>query len=124
AFAPLLLLLLLAALAGPMALGGILFSSKAVMPQASRLNPLQGLKRMFSLNALVELAKAVAKFALVAGIAAVVLMSLQRQLLQLGLMALEPAMARALEMTAWAVFGVSCGLILIALIDVPYQMYS
>lgn len=124
AFAPLFLLLLVAALAGPIAMGGVLFSGKAVMPQGSRLNPLKGLKRMFSMNALVELAKALVKFALVAGIASVILLSLQRPLLQLGVMPLQPAMMEAMEMAGWSIFMVSCGLIVIAMADVPYQMFS
>lgn len=124
AFAPLFLLLLVAALAGPIAMGGVLFSSKAIMPQGSRLNPLKGLKRIFSMNALVELAKAVVKFSLVAGIACVILLSLQRPLLQLGVMSLQPAMLEALRMAGWSIFAVSCGLIVIAVADVPYQMFS
>lgn len=124
AFAPLFLVLLVAALAGPLAMGGVLFSSKALMPQGSRLNPLKGLKRMFSMNALVELGKALLKFSLVAGIASVILLSLQRPLLQLGVMPLWPAMMEALDMAGWSIFMVSCGLILIAMVDVPYQMFS
>lgn len=124
AFAPLLILLLVAALAGPVSLGGVLFSSKALMPKGSRINPLNGLKRMFSLNALVELAKALAKFCLVAGIAAVILLNIERQLLQLGAMALNPAMGEALRITGWAVLGISSVMILIALVDVPYQMFD
>ena len=54
-------LTLLAAMLGPVALGGWLLSAKAMAPKMSRMNPLSGLKRMFSLNSLMELAKALGK---------------------------------------------------------------
>ncbi|MEA5160854.1 flagellar biosynthesis protein FlhB [Cereibacter johrii] len=55
------------------AMGGITFSTKALGFKASRINPAAGLKRMVSLKALVELAKAVAKVALLIGVAVLVL---------------------------------------------------
>ncbi|EGJ21520.1 flagellar biosynthetic protein FlhB [Cereibacter sphaeroides WS8N] len=55
------------------AMGGINFSTKALSFKASRINPAAGLKRMVSLKALVELAKAVAKVALLIGVAVLVL---------------------------------------------------
>ncbi len=53
--APLFFVLLLAAIIGPVALGGFLFTLEPLTPKFSRLNPLAGLKRMFSLKSLVEL---------------------------------------------------------------------
>ncbi|MBD3814736.1 MAG: EscU/YscU/HrcU family type III secretion system export apparatus switch protein, partial [Betaproteobacteria bacterium] len=70
---PLLLVLLIASIAGPIALGGWLFSAKAMAPQFSRMNPASGLKRMFSTKALVELLKALAKFSVVLLVALAVL---------------------------------------------------
>ncbi|ODM41890.1 flagellar biosynthesis protein FlhB [Cereibacter johrii] len=55
------------------AMGGITFSTKALGFKASRINPAAGLKRMVSLKALVELGKAVAKVALLIGVAVLVL---------------------------------------------------
>ena len=57
ALLPFFALLLLTALAAPMSLGGWNFSTKALAPKASRMNPFSGLKRMFSMNSLVELLK-------------------------------------------------------------------
>lgn len=53
------------ALAGVVQVGGI-FSLKAVLPQLSRVNPLSGLQRMFSMRTLVELVKVITKFSLMA----------------------------------------------------------
>ena len=44
--------------------GGINFSAKSLNFKGNRLNPLSGFKRMFSMNGLMELAKAVAKVGL------------------------------------------------------------
>lgn len=121
---PLFALLMVAAVAGPIALGGWLFSPGALQFKGSRIDPLQGLKRMFSTTALVELVKALIKFTLLAGIAVLIITSMQQQLLQLGLQTLETALDDALWMSAWAVLGVSCGTVLIAAIDVPYQVFD
>ena len=52
------MLLLIVSIVGPISLGGWLFSAEAMAPKFSRMNPLAGLKRMFSTDALVELLKA------------------------------------------------------------------
>lgn len=124
ALLPLLLLLLFAALAGPIALGGWLYSPNALLPKASRINPLSGLKRMFSVTALVELVKSIVKFLVLAGIAVLIIRAMQGSLIALGAQALQPALARALNLSSWAVLGVSCGMFLIALVDVPYQLFD
>ena len=49
-------------------IGGFIFSLKSLVPKASKLNPLTGLKRMFGLQALVGLTKALLKFLLVGGV--------------------------------------------------------
>ncbi|MCO5754303.1 EscU/YscU/HrcU family type III secretion system export apparatus switch protein, partial [Citrobacter freundii] len=66
---PILLMLLVAAIVGPIALGGWLFSMDALQPKFSRLNPLSGLKRMFSAKSLLELSKALIKFLVVLAVA-------------------------------------------------------
>ena len=124
ALLPLLVLLLIGALAGPILMGGWLFSTKALMPKASRLNPLSGLQRMFSMQALVELVKSLAKFLVLAGLGVVLINSMKAQLLTLAFQPLETALASAWSMAAWAVLGVSSGMIAIALIDVPYQLFD
>ncbi len=47
-------------------LGGINFSWQAMAPKFSRMSPLNGFKRMFGVQALVELVKGLAKFLVVA----------------------------------------------------------
>lgn len=124
AVTPLLMVLLIAALAGPISLGGWLFSLEAMAPKASRMDPLAGLKRMFSVNALVELFKALAKFLVVLLVALLVLSQDQDDLLAIANESLDSAILHSLQVVGWSALWMSCGLILIAAADVPFQLWS
>ncbi|MDZ4191341.1 flagellar biosynthesis protein FlhB [Ectopseudomonas chengduensis] len=121
---PFLIALLIASVVGPIALGGWLFSAEALQPKASRMNPLAGLKRMFSVQALVELVKALAKFLVILAVALVVLSVDQDDLLAIANEPVEPAILHSLKVVGWSAFWLSCGLILIAAVDVPFQLWS
>jgi flagellar biosynthetic protein FlhB len=121
---PFLIALLIASIAGPIALGGWLFSAEALQPKASRMNPLAGLKRMFSVQALVELIKALAKFLVILAVALLVLSVDQDDLLAIANEPVEPAILHSLQVVGWSALWLSCGLILIAAVDVPFQLWS
>lgn len=118
------LMVLLAALLSPIALGGWNFSGQALQPKGSRLNPISGIGRMFSKNALVELFKAIAKFLLVGTTAVIVLLIDQPAIASLVVLPIGPGIAEALRIVIWSFLVISASMILIALIDVPYQMYA
>ena len=121
---PFLLLTLVLALITPALIGGWLFSTKALGFKANKLNPLTGLKRMLGTQALMELVKALVKFMLVAGIGYLVVVSQIDHLLALGQMPLELAMQEGGTILLWAFFYICLSLMVIAAIDVPYQIYS
>jgi flagellar biosynthetic protein FlhB len=121
---PLFLLLLVVSILGPISLGGWLFSAEAMAPKASRMNPLAGLKRMFSVNALVELLKALGKFVLILLVGVSVLSAFQDDLLAIVHEPIESAIIHALSVVGWSALWMSCGLILIAAVDVPFQLWS
>jgi|TARA_B110000908_G_scaffold55870_1_gene68091 flagellar biosynthetic protein FlhB len=121
---PFLLLTLVLALITPALIGGWLFSTKALGFKANKLNPLTGLKRMLGTQALMELVKALVKFILVAGIGYLVVFSQIDHLLALGQMPLEVAMQEGGTLLLWAFFYICLSLMIIAAIDVPYQIYS
>jgi flagellar biosynthetic protein FlhB len=73
ALAPVLGLLVLAAVASGFVQHGFVFSTETIQPQLDRLSPLKGVERIFSLRAMVELAKGMAKIALVAAVAGMVM---------------------------------------------------
>jgi flagellar biosynthetic protein FlhB len=122
--APVLGIICLAAVLAPLALGGWAFSSEALMPQFKRLNPLEGIKRMFSVRAVVELIKALAKFGVVALVAVLVLWNDASTLLNLGQEPLDKAIAHTVALSGKALMAITAGLLIIAAIDVPYQLWS
>lgn len=121
---PLLLLTVLVAIAASSMTGGFLFSWKAVAPKLSKFNLLSGFKRMFGLKALVELLKAVSKFTLVAGVLFLVLKTNLEVLNTLGLMNPEGALSRFGAMLGVSAILMTLTLVIIAMIDVPYQRYD
>jgi len=121
---PILVTLLLAALIGPVALGGWLFAASSMAPKFSRMNPAAGLKRMFSMHALTELLKALAKFAITLIVAMMVLAKDRTDLLAIANDPLEMAIIHSVQLVGWSALWMSCGLALIAAVDVPFQLYS
>ncbi len=121
---PFLLLMLFIALVSPILLGGWSFSTKAMAPKLSKLNPVSGIKRMFSAKALLELVKALAKFVLVISIATFFLYTVFGEVLALGVEPLKKAFAHAGYLIVQAFIFVSLSLIIIASIDVPFQLWD
>jgi flagellar biosynthetic protein FlhB len=122
AIAPLFAALMVAAVAGPIALGGWVFSTDALLPQFSRINPGAGLGRMVSGQGAIELGKAILKSLLLGGIGAMVLWQSRTDLLTLGEMDLGQALARVGNMIAHGLIWLCLGLALIAAVDVPIQI--
>jgi flagellar biosynthetic protein FlhB len=121
---PVLLIIMLAAIIAPLALGGWSFSTESLAPKLERLNPLEGFKRMFSMRALIELSKALAKFGTVAVVAVLVLMNDSEALLALGREPTAMALGHAVKLSGQGLLAISSGLLLIAGIDVPYQLWQ
>lgn len=124
ALAPFLILLLVAALLGPVSLGGWVFSVKALQPKLSKLDPLQGLKRMFEMTALIEFFKTIAKFVFVASISIYMMIGYRSEILSLSTASLQPALDNLFDIVGWTVLVVSSSMIIISLIDVPFQIFD
>lgn len=121
---PVLLTMLVAALVGPVSLGGWLFAAGSMAPKFSRMNPMAGIKRMFSTHALTELLKALAKFLIILIVALVVLNNDRADLLAIAHEPLESAIIHSVQLVGWSALWMSCGLALIAAVDVPFQLWS
>lgn len=121
---PVLILLFVISFVAPIALSGFLFSGSLLQPKFSRMNPLSGIKRMFSMNALTELLKALAKFFVILIVAVVVLSSDRQALLSIANEPLEQAIIHSLQVVGWSALWMSAGLLLIAAADVPFQLYQ
>lgn len=124
AIQPIMISLVLAALIGPISLGGWLFAASGLAPKFSRMNPLSGLKRMFSTKALVELLKAFAKFIIVLFVALAVLSADIDDLQRIAHEPLEMAIIHSLQVVGWSTLWMACGLIIIAAVDVPVQLWE
>ncbi|WP_303289168.1 flagellar biosynthesis protein FlhB [Marinobacter sp. SS5-14b] len=124
ALAPILILLLIAAIAGSIGIGGLLFSAKAIAPKGNRMDPIKGLGRMFSMRSLIELVKAIAKVGLVMSIAILILNLRTEDLLSIAEEPAVPAMEHVLWTLGWSFFFLSCATIIIAVIDVPFQIFD
>ena len=105
-------------------LGGWSFSTDAMKFKGERINPMAGLKRLFALRGLMELVKALAKFLTVGLIAVLVLNWQADQLIGLGRQSIGTALGHAGWLLAVSFLLFSASLILIALVDVPFQLWD
>ena len=121
---PIMVFTVIAAIVAAGVTGGYLFSLQAVAPQGSKLSLVNGLGRIFGTHAAVELGKAILKFSLVSGVLWWSIMSNMDDLIRMGQMGLEPALASAGLMIMKSALLVALSLALIAMIDVPYQKYA
>ncbi|MEQ8799370.1 MAG: flagellar biosynthesis protein FlhB [Salinisphaeraceae bacterium] len=121
---PLLVMTGVAAIAAPLLLGGWNFSWKATAPKGSRLDPLQGIKRMFSARSLTELGKALLKFAVLGGITVLYVAVYGNELLQLSVAPAASGIVRGLQLCLYLGLWLLGGLALIALVDVPVQIHQ
>ncbi|MCC7329027.1 MAG: flagellar biosynthesis protein FlhB [Gammaproteobacteria bacterium] len=124
AFAPLLVALALAAIAGSLAVGGWVFSTGQFLPQWSRLDPVKGMQRILSVRGLVEVAKALAKGLVIGGFAFICMAWARGEVLSLGTAPLGSAMGQAAHLVAVTLIACSFGMLLVALADAPFQMWS
>ena len=119
-FGALIVLVLLAALA----LGGWNFSAQALAPDFTRLSPLAGIKRLFGVRGASELGKALLKCAVVGGVCAAIVSWIFGDVLALGHMEARTAIGRGAGLVSWAFVWLCGSLALIAIIDVPLQLYQ
>jgi len=123
-FSPFLLLVLVVAAFSPLLMNGWLFSTKALAPKFSKLDPIAGIARMFSMNSLVELLKAIGKTVIVGAIGAwVVWHNRESVMLLIG----EPVTRSVPHLGGliwWSFAAIMMGMLIIVAIDVPFQLWE
>jgi len=124
ALLPVFVLLMVAACVAPMLLGGWLFSTNQIAFKFSKLNPLEGLKRLFSTQSLAELFKAICKAGLVGIVGWILVSRAMDQMINLMMMPVHQALVQSLQMVGHWCLIVTCSLVLVAALDVPYQLWS
>jgi len=120
---PILGLLCLAGVAVNVLQTGLLFLPQKLSFDSSRISPLRGWQRIFSINGMVHLGFGTFKLIVVFAVAGVVLYS-QREAM-LGLVALAPA-ELAVQMTQillWTAMKIGAALLILAILDYAYQRW-
>ncbi|WP_227002710.1 flagellar biosynthesis protein FlhB [Salicibibacter kimchii] len=118
---PIFLAVLMAGVVASMLQVGVLFAPEAIKPKLSKINPLKGVKRIFSARAIVELVKAFLKIFLVGLLSFGIIWIYADELLQLALM----DVVEGFQLVAWltGVIGIACALLLL-LLSVPDYVYQ
>lgn len=123
-FSPVLLATVVAAILAPMLVGGWNISAQALAPDLKRMDPLKGIARLFSLNSLAELGRSLLKFFLVGSIGAIALWQLAPSLLGLARTIEGTGLPRAFSAVSWVFVVLSLALLLVGMIDAPYQIWQ
>jgi len=124
AFLPLAVIIVSVAVAAPILVGGWVMSQKSLVPNFGKLNPIKGLANLFSKNSLVELLKSIAKTILVASVGYSIVKKDLQPMLSLSQMPLAAGISTVSDYMVTGFLTIASALVLIAVIDVPYQLYQ
>ncbi len=120
---PFLIFMFVIGVLSSIAIGGLSLSGEQIVPKWERLSPFNGFKRMFGLQSVVELVKSIGKFLAVGLITFLVLRAYSDDFLQLGRQDIRGTLQHASELLSHAFMLISLSMIIIVLLDVPYQIW-
>ncbi len=115
------ILLMLAAIIGPLAQVGPLFSPEVIKFDAGKISIVKGFGRLFSKRALMEFAKGILKIALIGLVGTIILMPYFGQLEHLINLPIQRLVEEILSLTIKLMTGVLVALFILAMIDLVYQ---
>ncbi len=115
---------IIAAVATPAMLGSLGFRSSAFAFKAEKMNPLNGIKKIFGIGGLIELVKSIAKVLLIGSIGIWLIMDQSRSLIGLSAQEIRPALASLGNTLIFGTLLLAFALGLIAMIDVPAQFFQ
>ncbi|ACS85319.1 flagellar biosynthesis protein FlhB [Musicola paradisiaca] len=124
ALVPIILGTVVVAIAAPVMLGGLIFSTKQMEFNLNKLNPISGIKRLVSSQMLAELFKAILKAVVVGGITSLFLWHNWQDILRLVSEPLFSAVTDSLHFAIFCGFFVLIGLIPMVGFDVFWQIWS
>ena len=120
AVAPMLGLLALITILANIVRGGWNVSGKAAQPKLSKLNPISGIKRMFSTKSLAELIKSILKVTLISATLYLMLSNNLTQIAMLQRLPLTEAILQTVDLLWQGLFSFGLALLLIAVLEMPY----
>lgn len=103
---------------------GPLLTGYPLTPRFTKLNPIRGLKQIFSLRSIVELCKTLLKLSIIGTIAYLTLWAERGKIAQLAAVPLEHAASYTVQVMFSLGIKVGLGLIALALLDFAYQKYE
>lgn len=114
----------IAILAGFIMRGKLTFSTESLAFKVDKLDPIKGVKKMFSLNSFVEMIKSVLKFLFILCVALSVLYSFRDRIYVLSTLDSKVSIYAVFNILTYLLFSLLIPLAIIAAIDVPYQIWS
>lgn len=124
AITPFFIILTVAAVAGPILMGGFNFSGKAVSFKFEKLDPVKGMQRIFAWRGLIELLKALFKFIFIGSVAIIFLYGKSDSYIGLGYETLDSAISHTSNLLIWGFVTISATMVIIAMADVPFQLWD
>lgn len=121
---PFFALMLISMVSAQILLGGVTMNFGLLAPKGERISILKGFGRIFSVNGLVELIKAIAKCTLVGATVVFVIGIFLDDILTLSVRPIFSSLSMVGNIFTWSFFGFSAVLVLVAAIDVPFQISS
>ena len=122
--APFMALMVIASLVGPLAMGGAIFSWSAVSFKLEKINPLSGLKRIFSVQGLMEFLKAILKVTVIGGCAYLFYLFYVDEVRTFTFRPVDQATAKTTSLLVWELVFLSLCMVVIAGFDVPFQLWN
>ena len=123
-FLPVVIVTIVMALGANFLFGGIGFSIKGFLPKGQKINPLSGLKKIFSAKSLFELVKSLLKLVVISGFLYFCYVLFWEKLLIIGALSTQVAIISGLSIVAQAFVVLSIALLIIAAVDAPYQFFQ
>jgi flagellar biosynthetic protein FlhB len=120
---PILGLILLAGILVNLIQVGILFLPEKLVPDLSRIDPLQGLRRLFSLASAARLAFGIFKILIIAGVAYACLRGHYDTILGLTALDVPQIAAYLIEILLWTALKIGLALLVLAVLDYGFQWW-
>lgn len=121
---PILGVLLLAAIVVDMAQVGFLFLPQKLAPDLTRLDPLKGLGRIFSLPSAIRLAFGIFKILVVGAVAFAALYGQRDTILALTGLALSESTVYLTDILIWTTIKIAAALLVLAILDYGFQRWK
>jgi flagellar biosynthetic protein FlhB len=121
AIIPLFAVVWLAAVAAHLVQIGFVLAPNQAAPDLMRLDPLQGLQRLFSLSSLVRLGMGIVKIAIVTAVAFWVLYGRQKEIFAAAALDVPQIAKLLISIVMWTAIKIAAALVILALLDYLYQ---